>query len=159
MDCCIRFTRENKRFQHGGDRGWSRPQGLKNPHNFLMTLRSCSWNVGDSYQPIGHLITRGQPWWPSKEKSNVFDWAQSVAETLVLFQPRNQLGTICTSMAYVWCIGLVDTSPELLCKAKRQYPGKSSFSTAKQNATQFCPFVYQICSWLAKYLYINDKDV
>ena len=27
------------------------------------------------------------------------------------------------------------------------------------NATQFCRFANQICNWLVKYLYSNDKDV
>ena len=37
--------------------------------------------------------------------------------------------------------------------------GEKLFSMTLQNATQLCPFANQIFSWLAKYVYINDKDV
>ena len=52
VDCCIRFTRKNNVFQHGGDWERSRPQGLKNGHNFLMTVRKMSWNNNDSKKTI-----------------------------------------------------------------------------------------------------------
>ena len=40
VDLCIYFTRK---IQHGGDWERSRPQGPKNVHNFLMTVRLLSW--------------------------------------------------------------------------------------------------------------------
>ena len=43
MDGCICFTRK---IQHGGDWERSRPQGPKNVHNFLMTVRPLSWACG-----------------------------------------------------------------------------------------------------------------
>ena len=43
VDWCICFTRKIK---HGGDSERSRPQGPKNVHNFLMTVRPLSWACG-----------------------------------------------------------------------------------------------------------------
>ena len=40
-----------------------------------------------------------------------------------------------------------------------KYFQEKKCSLSHSNATQFCPFANQICKWLAKYLYINDKDV
>ena len=43
VDGCICCTRK---IQHGGDWERSRPQGPKNVHNFLMTVRPLSWSCG-----------------------------------------------------------------------------------------------------------------
>ena len=43
VDGCIFFT---QKIQHGGDWERSRPQGPKNVHNFLMTVRPLSWACG-----------------------------------------------------------------------------------------------------------------
>ena len=43
MDGCICFTRK---IQHGCDWERSRPQGPKNVHNFLLTVRPLSWACG-----------------------------------------------------------------------------------------------------------------
>ena len=42
---------------------------------------------------------------------------------------------------------------------ENQFTGKILFSIAQENATQFSPFPNQISNCLAKYVYINDKDV
>ena len=43
VDRCICFTRK---ILHGGDWERARPQGSKNVHNFLMTVRPLSWACG-----------------------------------------------------------------------------------------------------------------
>ena len=43
VDLCICITRK---IQHGGDWERSRPQGLKNVHDFVMTVRHLSWACG-----------------------------------------------------------------------------------------------------------------
>ena len=43
VDWCIWFIRK---IPHGGDRARSRPQGLKNVHNLLMTVWPLSWACG-----------------------------------------------------------------------------------------------------------------
>ena len=40
------LPRKSNVFQHGGDWERSRPQGTKNVHSFLMTVRNMSWACG-----------------------------------------------------------------------------------------------------------------
>ena len=53
VDGCIWFTRK---IQHGGDWRRSRPQGPKNVHNFLLTVRPLSWACGHGTEML--LILR-----------------------------------------------------------------------------------------------------
>ena len=43
VDSRFRFTRKMNVFKHCGDWERSRPQGPKNAHNFLMTVRNIRW--------------------------------------------------------------------------------------------------------------------
>ena len=86
VDWCICFTRK---IQHGGEWERSRPQGPKNVHNFLMTVRHLSWACGLGTEMLlilkktilDLIIERyfqiGQP----KGMSHDFVRGQSVAET------------------------------------------------------------------------------
>ena len=86
VDGCICFTRK---IQHGGDWERSRPQGPKNVHNFLMTVRPLSWACGHGTEMLlilkknyfDLIMPRYFPLWQSKEMSRDFVRGQSVAET------------------------------------------------------------------------------
>ena len=86
VDGCICFTRK---IQHGRDWERSWPQGSRNVHNFLMTVRPLRWACGIETEmllilkkPIFDLMTpRYFLIWQSKEMSHDFVRGQSVAET------------------------------------------------------------------------------
>ena len=59
VDGCICFTRK---IQHGGDWQRSRPQGPKNVHSFLMTLRPQSWACGHGTDMLLILIKTFLTW-------------------------------------------------------------------------------------------------
>ena len=59
VDWCICFTRK---IQHGGDWERSRPQGLKNVHNCLMTVRPLSWACGHGAEMLLILKKLFSPW-------------------------------------------------------------------------------------------------
>ena len=89
LDGCICFTRK---IQHGGDWERCRPQGPKNVHNFLITVRplSCACGHGTEMLLILQLITdffalitpRYFPIWQAKEMSHNFVRCQSVAQAV-----------------------------------------------------------------------------
>ena len=83
VDGCICFTRETP---HGGDWERSRPQGSKNVHNFLMTVRPLSWACGHGTEMLlilkkyfDLIVPRYIQIWQSKEMSHDFVRGQSVA--------------------------------------------------------------------------------
>ena len=59
VDECICFTRK---FQHGGDWERSRPQGPKNVHNFLITVRPLSWACGHGTEMLLILKKQFSTW-------------------------------------------------------------------------------------------------
>ena len=61
-DYCICFT---QKIQQGGDWERSRPQGPKNVHNFLMTVRPLSWACEHGTEMLLILKKLFSPWlWP-----------------------------------------------------------------------------------------------
>ena len=78
-----------EKIQHGGDWERSRPQGPKNVHSFLMTVRSLSWACGHRTEMLlilkkiifNLIMPRYFPIWQSKEMSHDIVRGQSVAET------------------------------------------------------------------------------
>ena len=92
VDWCICFTRK---IQHGGDWKRSRPQGPKNVHNFLLTVRPPSRARGHGTKLLLILkkifstcLFRDKSYmWPYKKMSYDFVRGQSVAETCFTFTP------------------------------------------------------------------------
>ena len=123
VDRCICFIRK---IQHGGDWERSRPQGPKNVHNFLMTVRPLSWVCGHGTEMllilkihIFDLITpRYFPIWEFKEMSHDFVRGQfplglMTHETLIQVKVmlcQREMQILCLPGLYYWiyCYILAD---------------------------------------------------